>query len=144
MLARIAAGSDALGQVDGRPARAADAPHAAARAAGLAVRRDVPIAGHRYDLVLTAGADQLAVVVDDPAGDPDGRPLRTLLARLDVAGRSYAVRRVPAWRCLVEPAAVISDLTAESAPDDVRAPLATLDGISPAPGNRRFRAPQTG
>jgi len=31
MLARIAAGSDALGQVDGRPARAADALHAAAR-----------------------------------------------------------------------------------------------------------------
>jgi hypothetical protein len=120
MLARIAAGADAPGHLDGRPTRAADALHAAARAAGLPVRRDVPIAGHRYDLVLTAGTDELAVVVDDPAGDPDGRSLRTLLARLDVAARSCTVRRVPAWRCLAEPAAVLAGLsnTGELAPHD--------------------------
>jgi len=115
MLARIATGSVDNGRLGERPARAADALHSAARAAGLAVRRDVPIVGHRCDLVLTAGAQQLAVVVDDPAGSADGRSLRTLLARLDVANRSCPVRRVPAWRCFAEPEAVISELTSEPA-----------------------------
>jgi hypothetical protein len=76
----------------------------------------VPIAGYRCDLVLTGAAQQLAVVVDDPAGNADGHSLRTLLARLDVARRSHAVRRVPAWRCLAEPEAVISELTSEPRP----------------------------
>jgi hypothetical protein len=120
MLARIAAGGNGWATIDEQPARAADALHAAARAAGLAVRRDAARAGYRYDLVLTTGADEIAVVVDDPAGDPDGRPLRTLLARLDVAGRRSAVRRVPAWRCLAEPAAVIVELTAASTHEAAR------------------------
>jgi hypothetical protein len=115
MLARIAIGSVNHEHLGERPARAADALHAAARTAGLAVRRDVPVAGLCCDLVLTGGTQQLAVVVDDPAGNADGHSLRTLLARLDVARRSHAVRRVPAWRCLAEPAAVISELTSEPA-----------------------------
>jgi len=115
MLSRIATGSVHHEQLGERSTRAADALHAAARTAGLSVRRDVPIAGHWCDLILTAGAQQLAVVVDDPTGNADGHSLRTLLAQLDVACRSGPVRRVPAWRCFAEPEAVISELTSEPA-----------------------------
>jgi hypothetical protein len=112
MLAGIAVGGQEDGSGDSRPTPAADALHAAAMAAGLAVRRDVLLGGHRYDLVLAGQAGQLAVLVDDPLGDPDGRSLRTVLARLDLASRGCTVRRVPAWRCLAEPETVISELTA--------------------------------
>ncbi|MCW2568214.1 MAG: peptidase caspase catalytic subunit p20, partial [Mycobacterium sp.] len=112
MLAGIAVGGQEDGSGDSRPTPAADALHAAAMAAGLAVRRDVLLGGHRYDLVLAGPAGQLAVLVDDPLGDPDGRSLRTVLARLDLASRGCTVRRVPAWRCLAEPETVISELTA--------------------------------
>jgi hypothetical protein len=50
----------------------------------------------------------LAVLVDDPEGDPDGRPLRRILGRLDVIAAVAEVRRVPAWRCLAEPEQVVT------------------------------------
>jgi AAA domain/Caspase domain len=111
MLARIATGADGDDRADRRPTGPADALHAAALDAGLAVRRDVAISGHRYDLVIDGGTEPIAVVVDDPAGDADGRNLRTLLARLAVAGRTQPVRRAAAWRCLSEPTAVVAEMT---------------------------------
>lgn len=112
ILAQIAAGHSTDDAETVRPVRAADGLHAAARAAGFAVRRDVLLGGYRYDVVLGWGNAQLAILVDDPAGDPRGRGLRIVLARLEVAGRARPVRRVPAWRCLAEPEAVVVELGA--------------------------------
>ncbi|MEV5764978.1 AAA domain-containing protein [Micromonospora sp. NPDC052213] len=87
-----------------------DRLHLALRGAGLTVRRDVAVAGRAVDLVVGRGDAELAVVVDDPAGDPAGRGLRRVLARLDVISGATPVRRVPAWRCLAEPEQVAAEL----------------------------------
>lgn len=89
---------------------AVDRLHLALRSVGLTVRRDVPVAGRAVDLVVGRGAAELAVVVDDPAGDPAGRGLRRVLARIDVISGAAPVRRVPAWRCLAEPEQVAAEL----------------------------------
>ncbi|KIR65324.1 caspase, EACC1-associated type [Micromonospora haikouensis] len=101
----------------------ADRLHRALRNAGLTVRRDVPVAGQPVDLVVRREDAELAVVVDDPAGDPDGRVLRKVLARLDITGGSGPVRRVPAWRCLAEPERVAAELA-----DALHRPGPTPDG----------------
>ncbi|SCG69497.1 caspase, EACC1-associated type [Micromonospora zamorensis] len=92
---------------------AADQLHRALRGAGLAVRRDVAVAGRAVDLVVRRDDVELAVAVDDPAGDPAGRELRKVLAQLDIIGGSTPVQRVPAWRCLAEPAQVAAELLSE-------------------------------
>ncbi|GAB3153325.1 hypothetical protein GCM10027290_45890 [Micromonospora sonneratiae] len=53
----------------------------------------------------------MAVFVDDPAGNSDGRALRKILARLDIVGDTATVHRVPAWRCLAEPEQVATELS---------------------------------
>jgi hypothetical protein len=89
----------------------ADRLHLALRRTNLAVQRDVTVPGFTADLVVgSAGAD-VAVLVDDPAGNPDGRALRKVLARLDIAGDHVVVHRVPAWRCLAEPEQVAAELS---------------------------------
>jgi hypothetical protein len=114
MLYEIATGQIAKdGDTGARPVRAVDALHGAARTAGLTVRRDVRLGGYSYDLLLERGNSRLAVHVDDPAGEPSGRGLRIVLARLGVAGRTHPVRRVPAWRCFAEPDAIITEILAE-------------------------------
>ncbi|MGB8202534.1 MAG: hypothetical protein WCF33_23095 [Pseudonocardiaceae bacterium] len=52
----------------------------------------------------------VALVVDDPEGDADGRGLRKVLAGIDVAATTVAVRRLPAWRCYTEPDLVVAEL----------------------------------
>ncbi|MCO8274893.1 AAA domain-containing protein [Actinoplanes sp. TRM 88003] len=82
------------------------------RDAGLTVQWGTPLPGYQVDLTLGLGDKRLAVLVDDPEGDPDGRPLRRILSRLDIIAASAAteVRRVPAWRCLSEPERVVAEL----------------------------------
>ncbi|MFI7080526.1 AAA domain-containing protein [Micromonospora sp. NPDC049903] len=92
------------------PAVPADRLHLALRGSGLTVRRGVAVAGQAVDFMVGRGDAELAVVVDDPMGDPDGRGLRRALARLDVTRTSAPVRRVPAWRCLSEPEQVAAEL----------------------------------
>ncbi|GAB7038021.1 MULTISPECIES: AAA domain-containing protein [Catenuloplanes] len=79
------------------------------RSAGLTVEWGTPLPGYPVDLTLTGNSD-LAVVIDDPEGDPDGRALRRTLARLDVIAGTAEVRRVPAWRCIAEPDQVTAEL----------------------------------
>ncbi|WBB46465.1 AAA domain-containing protein [Verrucosispora sp. WMMA2044] len=93
----------------------ADRLHLALRGTGSSVRRDVPVAGQAVDFVVGLGHVELAVVVDDPMGNPDGRGLRRVLAQLDITRGSTPVRRVPAWRCLSEPDQVAAELI-----DDLR------------------------
>ncbi|WBB89760.1 AAA domain-containing protein [Verrucosispora sp. WMMC514] len=93
----------------------ADRLHLALRGTGSSVRRDVPVAGQAVDFVVGLGHVELAVVVDDPMGNPDGRGLRRVLAQLDITRGSTPVRRVPAWRCLSEPEQVAAELI-----DDLR------------------------
>lgn len=111
MLAALALGAEAPDSVAAGPTPAADALHAAARAAGLRVRRCERRAGQPYDMVLSGSTEDVAVVVDDPAGNADGRALRVLLAQLDIAGQHIRIQRVPAWRCLDEPGTVLAELT---------------------------------
>jgi hypothetical protein len=92
---------------------AADNLHAALRRSGLQVKRDVMLVGRRYDIMTGAPAATVALVVDDPEGDPDGQGLRKILARIDVAPTTVAVRRVPAWRCYTEPDLVVAELAHE-------------------------------
>jgi hypothetical protein len=89
---------------------AADRLHAALRAAGLSVRRDVAVSGRTVDLLVSSRNGELAVVVDDPAGDPDGGKLRKVLALMDILGAHARVSRIPAWRCYTEPEAVASEI----------------------------------
>ncbi|WP_328368310.1 AAA domain-containing protein [Micromonospora zamorensis] len=89
---------------------AADQLHLALRRAGLTVRRDVAVDGRAVDLLVQHGDVELAVVVDDPAGDPDGGQLRKVLAQLDIIGGATPAHRVPAWRCLAEPEQVAAEL----------------------------------
>lgn len=79
------------------------------RAAGLTVGWATPLPAYPVDLTLT-GRRSLAVVIDDPGGDPDGRALRRTLARLDVIAGTADVRRVPVWRCIAEPDQVVAEL----------------------------------
>ena len=112
----------------GQPRPAADALHAALGAAtGLTVRRGVRLAGQVCDLVVIGAARQIAVLVDDPAGDSDGRRLRHLLARRDLVARAArrsdgvrpgppfadpAVIRVAAWECYADVGSVVARLGA--------------------------------
>ncbi|MFY1700742.1 caspase, EACC1-associated type [Micromonospora sp. WMMA1923] len=101
---------------DARPAAAtgpADRLHLVLRNANVRVRRDVSVAGWAADLVVSQGDAELGVVVDDPLGDPDGRGLRRVFARLDLNSGATPVRRVPAWRCLAEPEQVAAELTGD-------------------------------
>ncbi|MGH3829754.1 MAG: caspase, EACC1-associated type [Pseudonocardiaceae bacterium] len=92
------------------PRSAADQLHAALRRSDRHVERDVMMAGRRYDIVTGAPAVTMALVVDDPEGDADGRGLRKVLAWIDVAVTTATVRRVPAWRCYAEPDLVAAEL----------------------------------
>jgi hypothetical protein len=80
------------------------------RDAGLTVQWGTPLPGYPVDLTLSLGDKSLAVLVDDPEGEPDGRPLRRILGRLDIIAAVTKVRRVPAWRCLAEPDQVVTEL----------------------------------
>ncbi|MFY1599010.1 hypothetical protein [Micromonospora sp. WMMD737] len=93
--------------VDARPV---DQLIAGLREAGLTVRWGTPLPGYPVDLTLRLRDKSLAVLVDDPEGDPDGRPLRRILSRLDIVAAATEVRRVPAWRCLAEPEQVVKEL----------------------------------
>ncbi|MGC4766498.1 AAA domain-containing protein [Micromonospora sp. DT46] len=93
--------------VDARPV---DQLIAGLRDAGLTVRWGTPLPGYPVDLTLSLRDKSLAVLVDDPEGDPDGKPLRRILSRLDIIAAAAEVRRVPAWRCLAEPERVVQEL----------------------------------
>ncbi|BCJ42135.1 hypothetical protein GCM10010168_64870 [Actinoplanes ianthinogenes] len=80
------------------------------REAGLTVRWGTPLPGYPVDLTVGLGDRSLAVLVDDPEGDPDGRPFRRTLGRLDIIASVTEVRRIPAWRCLAEPERVVAEL----------------------------------
>ncbi|BCJ64346.1 AAA domain-containing protein [Polymorphospora rubra] len=89
----------------------ADRLHAALRKRGLTVRRDVTMSGHTLDLLVRAGDAEVAVLVDDPTGNADGRALRKVLAQIDITNGKTTVRRVPVWRCLAEPEQVAAELS---------------------------------
>ncbi|MEU1601778.1 AAA domain-containing protein [Micromonospora matsumotoense] len=111
LLTALALVGDATGARSDADSVPADRLHRALRHAGLTVRRDVPVAGQTVDIMVRREDAELAVVVDDPLGDSDGRGLRKVLARLDVTGGSTPVHRVPAWRCLAEAHQVAAELT---------------------------------
>ena len=111
LLATIAQGTGDDAADRDRPVEAADRLHTALRGSGLTVRRNVSVHGAIYDLVLSAPGGEVAVLVDDPAGDPSGRAFRKILARLDVTGEEREVFRVPVWRCLAQPDEVAAELT---------------------------------
>ncbi|MFI5931891.1 AAA domain-containing protein [Actinoplanes sp. NPDC051494] len=113
LLASVAQGAGRGASDHGRPVDAADQLHAALRGSGLTVRRDVSVQGSVHDLVVSGPDRELAVLVDDPAGDPDGRAFRKVLARLDVTGGPASVLRVPVWRCLAQPRDVAAELVAD-------------------------------
>jgi hypothetical protein len=106
-LAKPAAPAAAATDVGSRPV---DRLIAGLRNAGLTVHWDTPPPGYPVDLTLSLGDRSLAVMVDDPEGDPDGRSLRRVLSRLDLIASVAEVRRVPAWRCLAEPEQVVTEL----------------------------------
>jgi hypothetical protein len=99
---------------------AADRLHSALRRSGLHVERDVMMAGRRYDMRTTGPAATVALVVDDPEGDADGRGLRKVLAWLDIAANTVTVRRIPAWRCYTEPDLVVAELARGHPPAEAR------------------------
>ncbi|SCL35049.1 Caspase domain-containing protein [Micromonospora pallida] len=111
LLTALARGSDVARAAPDATTGPADLLHRALRSTGLVVRRDVPVAGRMVDLVVRSANVELAMVIDDPAGDSDGRELRKALARLDITGGVMPVRRVPAWRCLAEPEQVAAEVT---------------------------------
>jgi hypothetical protein len=76
----------------------------------MTVRWGTPLPGYSVDLTINLGDRRLALLVDDPEGDPDGRSLRRVLSRLDIVASVATVKRVPAWRCLAEPEQVVADL----------------------------------
>ncbi|MBT0769986.1 AAA family ATPase [Kineosporia sp. J2-2] len=99
-------------QLDGE--RSVDRLIGGLRASGFTVRWDPHFAGHPVDLLVSGPGKGVAVLVDDPGGDPDGRALRRVLARLDVvdsaSGDEVAVLRVPLWKCLAEPDHVVEEI----------------------------------
>ncbi|WP_131787829.1 AAA domain-containing protein [Protofrankia symbiont of Coriaria ruscifolia] len=111
LLRTLAVGRDPAATAPDATPGPADRLHLALRATGFTVQRDVPLSGHTVDLVMHGASGEAAVVVDDPAGDPDGRALRKVLARLDILGDRASVHRVPAWRCLTEPEQVAEELS---------------------------------
>ena len=84
--------------------------------------RDIILAGHRYDIMTSAPAATVALIVDDPEGDADGRGLRKVLAWIDVAATTVTVRRVPVWRCYTEPDLVVAELAHEGLTSHLAAP----------------------
>lgn len=113
LLAAVAQGAGRDASERDRPVGAADQLHAALRGNGVEVRRNVVIQGQVVDLVVSGPVRSLAVLVDDPAGDPDGRAFRKILARLEVTGEAVPVIRVPVWRCLAQPSEVAEELIAD-------------------------------
>ncbi|ROO58389.1 AAA domain-containing protein [Micromonospora sp. Llam0] len=111
LLTAVALGRTSTAELPDAAPGPADQLHRALGEAGVAVRRDVALAGQTADLVIRQAGREIAVYVDDPAGDPSGRALRKVLARLDVAAHHGTVRRVPAWRCLAEPEQVATELS---------------------------------
>ena len=111
LLAELAHGSFANAETSPTAARsAADRLHASLHRSGLHVERDVKMGGHRYEIMTSGPTATVALVVDDPAGDADGRELRKILAWIDVAANTVTVRRVPIWRCYTEPDLVVAEL----------------------------------
>nr|WP_245908528.1 AAA domain-containing protein [Pseudosporangium ferrugineum] len=88
------------------------------RAAGLTVEWGTPLPGYPVDLTVTGGKRDLAVLIDDPEGEPDGRALRRTLTRLDIIAGAAEVRRIPVWRCLAEPEQVVAELRSLSEHDE--------------------------
>ena len=113
LLATVAQGAGGNASDHERPTGPADQLHAALRGSGLTVRRNVSVQGLVFDLVVSGPERELAVLIDDPAGDADGRAFRKILARLDVTGDAAAVLRVPVWRCLTQPGEVAAELTTD-------------------------------
>ncbi|GAA2510971.1 hypothetical protein [Winogradskya humida] len=112
LLATVAQGVNHDESDSGRPVGPADQLHAALRGSGLTVRRNVSVQGFTYDLVVSGPEREIVVLVDDPAGDPEGRAFRKILTRSDVAGEQATVLRVPVWRCLSQPDVVAAELLA--------------------------------
>ncbi|AEV87818.1 peptidase C14 [Actinoplanes sp. SE50] len=90
--------------------RPADRLIAGLRETGLTVHWETPLPGYPVDFTISLGDKRLAVLVDDPDGDPDGHSLRRVLSRLDIIASAATVKRVPAWRCLAEPEQVVAEL----------------------------------
>jgi hypothetical protein len=111
LLSALATGRGLAAAVPDVTAGPADRLHLALRATKLTVQRDAAVSGQVFDLIVRGTNRELAVVVDDPAGNADGRALRKVLARLDIVGGHPPVRRVPAWRCLAEPEQVAAELS---------------------------------
>ena len=74
------------------------------------------MASRRYDIMTASPAGTVALVVDDPNGDADGRGLRKVLASIDVAPDTVTVHRIPAWRCYTEPDLVVAELVHQGQP----------------------------
>jgi hypothetical protein len=111
LLAELAHGSSAKEEASPTGIRsAADQLHDSLRRSGLHVERDVRRGFHRYEIVTDSAEATIALVVDDPAGDADGRRLRQVLTWIDVAASTVIVRRVPIWRCYTEPDLVVAEL----------------------------------
>ena len=118
LLAELARGSSAKEETSPTAVRsAADQLHASLRRSGLHVERDVMMGGHRYEIMTSGPAATMALVVDDPAGDADGRGLRKVLTWIDVAANTVTVRRVPIWRCYTEPDLVVAELAVKAHSD---------------------------
>jgi hypothetical protein len=116
LLAKLARGSANGETSTTAPHSAADRLHDALRSSGLHVERDVVMAGRRYDIRTSGPVTTVALVVDDPEGNADGRGLRKVMAWIDVAANTVTVRRIPAWRCYTEPDLVVAELAHEGPP----------------------------
>lgn len=117
MLADLAANADHLaGEYHHSPAT--DAIGTAILRAGLTAERNGQLAGQSCDFLLSLGREKVGLVIDSP-GTGDGRHLRQQLSTLSAAARSGSrVIRVPAWRALTDPDAVICAVRPTStAPD---------------------------
>lgn len=106
MLADLAANADHLaGEYHHSPAT--DAIGTAILRSGLTAQRNGQLAGQRCDFLLSLGSERIGLVVDIP-GTGDGRHLRQQLSTLSAAAKSgTTVIRVPAWRALSDPDAVV-------------------------------------
>ncbi|HEX6075150.1 MAG TPA: DEAD/DEAH box helicase [Micromonosporaceae bacterium] len=113
LLAAVAAPEAGYVDPTEKNTRAADALHASLRHGGLRVTRDVRLDGYHYDIAVSksGAAWSLMILVDDPQGDPAGRPFRKVLALLD-ATPSVPVIRVPAWKCLTESEELVDRISA--------------------------------
>lgn len=74
------------------------------------VARDTTVAGQPCHLLVECGSTHTAIYVDD-ASVPDGKRHRQLLSRLDLMKtEGHQAIRVPAWRILAEPGAIVREL----------------------------------